>query len=413
MKNIIATLITLLSLLISVSSSPKTDDILCSKEKNDEFNIPFEIVKNMIVVRCMLNEQVEANLLVDNGCSELCLSKKFAEKNKNELGLVFYPQINAMSKFMNNTQLKAFVAKGNITFSFGDSILFNKNNQAYTLSNGTAIQEYVEIVDNTNGIWGEIDGVLPLNLLSKYGIIKINNENHCIEFVKQIDTIATKYQWNNINGLQRITFPVTFFDSVNNEYSYSLHTLLDLGFAGKGILYDNNRTSSLRNIIKKFAIKDISTSITKLHFISKMKLGKENSIIHDFYFFMGEKNDLDLLIGFQALQFYNLYFDYSKNYIYTLPLLELSYRDTSSIISGLGISLRLADNKLHVARVDNSIPIKVDAKIDDEVIKIDTISLGYSSFFEMNKLRNRTDTPQESITVVRKGDTLVLNRIIK
>ncbi|MDR1345831.1 MAG: hypothetical protein LBK03_03915 [Bacteroidales bacterium] len=372
----------------------------------EEFKIPFKLIDNRIAITVKLNNQISTTLFVDNGCTELMLTEKFIKQYTDILHLKKYPQITAVNHFLTIPAQKAYIAQGEICYHIEEHVFINTNLSGYTINN-EKIKDFIEVFDNDYFNELQIDGIIPLRCLATNGIIKINNNEHYIEFPTQIDTLAIEYNYQLKNKLQIIQFPITFVDTQGQAHCHRLATLLDLGFNSSNLLFKNSRTKAIEN----YADKNIRSSERHL-FFQKVKMGSENTLMHGCTMHKGQEYHIfDLLIGMEILSNYDLYFDYMTNKIYVRPLSkELFYlNDSTSIIAGICLA-----SDFFVANKITSI-IKTDIRLGDIVLKIDNTyvqNISRDSLLKIRKISN-DNISQQSIVVKRGKDTLLLQRVRK
>lgn len=382
------------------------------------YYIPFEIIDGGIIVKTKINDTIEASLLIDNGCSDLYLSKQFVETYAEVLNLKHYPDIEAIGYFIGEPNLKNTIAEGRLTFHFGDSVFENKNTSAY--------QHNGKMIDHFSGVYGrdiffrKMDGILPLHIFSKRGIVSINFQKKRIEFTKQIDTSFQRYPYTEQSKLPIIETPVKF-----GEISLNLSMLPDLGSPGGSVdLYRTKKVQKKLSEIKAKTSKNVEFSPQIKDFSYYFdSVDLDGLILKDILFsvyppFVGGGN-VDLLIGMDILSQYDIAFDYNEKYIYMKPLNSVFSlkSDTSSILSGVLLTVKIGrectekicnnELKYRVSGINHRYN-KADFKFDDIVLKIGKYNITNIKFDSLKQLRKQKDT-RTNATVIRGKDTISLD----
>lgn len=394
-------------------------------EEDTCFYIPFKFIDNFIVISTKLNGCVNTDLMVDDGCYSLTLMRDFVEKYSDTLGLTCYPEIKAMASFGGFPNQKAYIAEGDFSYHFGDSLFINYNSSAYAVD-GKMISDFAHILSNDEmrtAFPNNIDGIIPLKCFSKNGIVKINFEKNRIEFPKEVDSSAVAYPYKLIyKDTPIVDIPITFFDESGKSYSYMISALLDLG-CNVGISFRNDK--QIRKMDKD--IKTCAQNISSLYGnygytpyrFTKITVGKDSVIFKNMNIICSNQKmfqAFDALIGNDILSEYDLWFDYKKQVIYMKPLLKEIDKDPHkfSILLGLEFGIRNDNDVLqYYVMTVNHDEKTIDTQLGDILLNVDNINVVNISADSLRSIWANRIIPNNSITVKRGKDTLVLQRIRK
>lgn len=384
---------------------------------NIEFYIPFQLIDNRIVISTRLNGLVDIKLAVDNGVYNLHLTEIFAKKYADSLNITLYPETPAMGSFQMSPNQKSYLVKGDFKYNFGDSTYVNYNSSAYFI-NKEQLNDFAYVMsggDVSQDLPNDVVGIMPLKCLSKNGVIKIDFEKKRFEFPKQVDSSVTVYDYRYVNGCQVVQFPMVFFSDLD-EKRYILSSVFDLGYRGNEICLWNNR---MLKSIDVYAERNISTSNLgnfSFYFFRNIKIGKDNTLVKNIYlvYLKNIHDKADALLGIKVISKFDIWFDYQNQKIYLKPLVkEFNMSNNEfSINYGLGFTREYDGHgvKYYVSTIRND-DKKVDVKLNDELLKIDNFSIEKANKDSIGAVINYKNRPNQSITVKRGNDTLILHRI--
>jgi hypothetical protein len=292
------------------------NNITANDSGTAKFQIPFQNDHNILLVKARINDRVDANLAIDNGCDEILLNQKFVNKYADLLGIKEYFGLLPFKPTLQYARSSMHIAECDLKFGFGNLSIRHTSIYQYYIKDAIPgkehkIDKFVEVYTDTTDYFGlNIDGVLPLRLFAEKGIIKINNNDKCIEFVNEIDSGTIKYPFVWEMNTQIVKFPVSFTNDTGKKYTYTLKTLLDLGCNEGLLLFNNLNTKPMLNVLKQIDANADS------RYILNAELGKNNTV---FKFCRLRKDNrtlgYDLIVGLGILSEYNLYFDYQSQII--------------------------------------------------------------------------------------------------
>lgn len=103
------------------------------------------------------------------------------------------------------------------------------------------MEDFAYILEENDGTskWvpDGVVGIMPLECLSKNGIIKINFEKNQFEFPELVDSLAVPYKYDDIRS-QSVKFPIILFNE-SNRSNYLLSAIFDLGYNGSVLILKN------------------------------------------------------------------------------------------------------------------------------------------------------------------------------
>jgi hypothetical protein len=242
-----------------------------------KFQIPFRNDHNILLVKARINDSIDANLVIDNGCDEILLNQKFVNKYADLLGIKEYFGLLPFKPTLQYARSSMHIAECDMKFGFGDLVIGHTSTSQYYTKDAISgkehkITKFVEVYTDTTDYFGlNIDGVLPLRLFAEKGIIKINNNDKCIEFVDEIDSGTVKYTFVWEMNTQIVKFPVSFTSDTGKKYTYTLKTLLDLGYNLGLLLFNTSNTKPMLNVLKQIDANADSH-------ILNAELGKNNTV---------------------------------------------------------------------------------------------------------------------------------------
>ncbi|MDR0620057.1 MAG: hypothetical protein LBG17_09185 [Bacteroidales bacterium] len=306
-----------------------------------------------------------------------------------------------------NWSISIAECNNDIDFYFGDSIVKNTNVLTYTISDNKTNEKhdmkyvYIYKEDSITSAFGvKFDGIFPLRLLSDKGIIKINQNENRIEFVDKIDSTATLYPFSISNNHQIIKFPISFADSSGKRYSYTLNASPDMGYNNELLLFNSKRTKSIWQVLEhiygkneNIVVKNIELGINKDH---KRTCSMEKRYDKGY--------PEDLLLGFNMLSNYNIYFDYKSQNIALEPITL----KRQQIKNGFTAILKVLKGKYiqTVSFVDKE-NCAFDLLAGDELYRIGECVVDDKKVSEIRMLLS--DMPN-TITVKRNNTYIVLER---
>lgn len=349
----------------------------------------------------------------------------FAEKHADSLGITLHRDVKNVATFGGFSKQRTFLAEGDFSYHFGDSTFVNYNNTGYMINPGKTIKDFANVLSNDeikSRLPGGVDGIMPLKCFSKNGIIKINFEKNRIEFPTQVNSSAVSYPYELIDGnIQVVNFPITFLNNWGDRRGYTMSSIMDLGYTGSFSFYNKKKFAQMLSEIKSYSQNSSSTykdyGYSRYCFDS-LRIGKDNMLVEGACFLNIDFLDFtnfDALVGMEILSGYDLWFDYKEQIIYMKPLsaeIDMNSKNVFSILFGFGFGLQSIDNSTYYYAMSiNHDKAKTDIMLRDILLKIDDVNVVNISQDSLRSIMSDKSIPQESITIKRGADTLVLKRI--
>ncbi|GHV34149.1 hypothetical protein FACS1894178_1090 [Bacteroidia bacterium] len=380
--------------------------------------ISCSVIERRVVVDVCFNDSVRARMILDNGCSEIILAESFFMANKEKLGLSPFRDLHAMGEFIFNPNLKSFIAEGQITLNVLDTAILCTNLSMYYVDT-LKIDHFVEVTDSITfaSLSVDVDGILPLRLLSALGIVNINLQKQEISFKDSIDNDYIAYPFQSAKN-NSINYPIGIYvnDSVVKQNTYK--AVFDLGYGGSMIIFNRkmNAVLKLQTPENKYISRRDNSNYFKSrplnYSIKTSQLGVEKTIYEDLDICNLGVNfnyDFDCLVGVSMIKEFEIAFDYRENIFYIRPLTKILHKqDTASWLYGVRCMLETTPQKgYYVSYVEDSLLTRL--RVNDMFYKIDNKEVGVLSMEEFTEYKRKSKKDIKSLTVLRNGKEITIN----